>query len=82
MAEIIKLPNKVWEANWKDDVDVDYAIYGNDEKEEAEYIPPEAVSKESIEKIKSIDLKQRFKSRGKNVFKAFNITNLPDAKVA
>jgi hypothetical protein len=67
MAEIIKIPTEVWKSNWKDDVDVDYAIYGDNEKKEAEYIAPDKVSKKSIEKIKSIDLKPLFKSRGKKL---------------
>ena len=67
MAETIKIPTEVWESNWKDDVDVDYAIYGDNEKQEAEYIAPDKVSKKSIEKIKSIDLRQRFKNRGEKL---------------
>ena len=67
MAETLNLPTKVWNANWKDDVvddDVDYAIYGDNEKQEREYIAPDKVSKKSIEMIKSIDLRQRFENRG------------------
>ena len=67
MAETIKIPTEVWESNWKDDVDVDYAIYGDNEKQEAEYIAPDKVSKKSIEMIKSIDLRQRFKNRGEKL---------------
>ena len=67
MAETINLPTEVWKSNWKDDVDVDYAIYGDNEKQEAEYIAPDKVSKKSIEKIKSIDLRQRFKNRGEKL---------------
>ena len=52
MAEKLNLPNKVINSEWKDDVDVDYAIYGDNEKSEREYIPPEEVSKESINMIK------------------------------
>lgn len=54
MAAIIKLnlPNKVVKANWKDDIDVDYATYGNN-KQESEYISPDEVSKESIKRIKA-----------------------------
>ncbi len=63
MAETLNLPTKVWNANWKDD-DVDYAIYGDNEKQEMEYIAPDKVSKKSIEMIKSIDLRQRFENRG------------------
>lgn len=48
MAEIIKLPTKVINSDWKDDIDVGYATYEN----EKEYISPSEVSKESIAKIK------------------------------
>lgn len=67
MAETLKLPTEVWESNVKDDVDVDYAIYGDNEKQEREYIAPDKVSKKSIEMIKSIDLRQRFKNRGEKL---------------
>ena len=63
MAEILNIPTEVWESNWKDDVDVDYAIYGNNEKQEAAYIAPEEISNESIEMIKSMDLRQKFRNR-------------------
>lgn len=53
MAEKLSLPKEVINSEWKDDVDVDYAIYGDNEKTESEYISPEAVSKESISKIKA-----------------------------
>ena len=32
MAETLKLPNAVVDSDWKDDVDVDYAIYGGNER--------------------------------------------------
>ena len=67
MAETINLPKQVINSNWKDDVDVDYAIYGDNEKQEAEYIAPDKISKKSIEKIKAIDLRQRFKNRGEKL---------------
>ena len=67
MAETLKLPTEVWKSNVKDDVDVDYAIYGDNEKQEREYIAPDKVSKKSIEMIKSIDLRQRFKNRGEKL---------------
>lgn len=53
MAEIIKLPNTVVDSDWKDDVDVDYAIYGGTEKNEREYVPQAEIKKETIERIKS-----------------------------
>ena len=51
MAEIFKIPTQVVDSDWKDDIDVDYAIYGD----EKEYISPNNVSKESIQKIKARD---------------------------
>ena len=57
MAETIKIPNQVVNSDWKKDIDVDYAIYGDTEKEEREYISPESVDKETERKINAI--KQR-----------------------
>jgi len=51
MAETFKIPTQLVDSDWKDDIDVDYAIYGN----EKEYISPNNVSKESIQKIKARD---------------------------
>jgi hypothetical protein len=51
MAETLRIPTQVVDSDWKDDIDVDYAIYGN----EKEYISPKNVSKESIQKIKARD---------------------------
>ena len=53
MAEKLKIPNKVVDSDWEDDIDVDYAIYGDNEKNEATYVSPAEVSKESIKKIKA-----------------------------
>ena len=53
MAEILSLPKEVINSEREDDVDVDYAIYGDNEKTESEYTSPEAVSKESISKIEA-----------------------------
>ena len=53
MAETIKLPKQIVNSDWKDDIDADYAIYGDSEKDEREYVSPAKVSKESIAKIKS-----------------------------
>ena len=47
MAETLNIPKGVVDSN----VDVDYAIYSNNEKKESEYISPTEVSKESIDKI-------------------------------
>ncbi len=52
MAEKLNIPGQVVKSDWKDDVDVDYAIYGDNEKQEREYISPDEVSKESIAMIK------------------------------
>ena len=52
MAETLKIPNTVVDSDWKDDVDVDYAIYGGNEKNEREYIPQAEIKKETIERIK------------------------------
>ena len=51
MAEKLNIPKRVVDSDWKDDVDIDYATYG-DEKAEREYISPTEVSKESISMIK------------------------------
>lgn len=64
MAEALKLPKDVVDSDWKDDIDIDYETYGT-EKEEMEYVAPESVSKESIEKIKSIDLRKRLQEIGR-----------------
>ena len=53
MAEILSLPKEVINSEREDDVDVDYAIYGDNEKTESDYVSPEAVSKESISKIEA-----------------------------
>ena len=60
MAETLKIPNELIDSEWRDDVDVDYAIYGGNEKKEREFISPEDVSKETeqlIEKIKKRNIK-------------------------
>ena len=56
MAEKLKIPNQVIDSDWKDDVDVDYAIYGENEKEEAGYEEPAKISKDAINKIKNFRL--------------------------
>lgn len=72
-AEKLKLPNEVIDADWKDDVvGVDYEMYDN----EAEYIAPGTVSDESIEKIKSIDLRQQFRQRGQKIGKLFSLESI------
>ncbi len=57
MAEKLNIPKRVVDSDWKDDVDADYAIYGNSEKKEREYISPTEVSKESIDKIEKRNFK-------------------------
>ncbi|MBQ7201940.1 hypothetical protein IJS18_00925 [Candidatus Saccharibacteria bacterium] len=52
MAETLELPNTVIDSDWKDDVDVDYAIYGGSEKNERQYISPDEIKKETLNKIK------------------------------
>ena len=46
MAEVLRIPTKVVDSDWKDDID--YESYGTN-KQEMEYVAPENVSKESIE---------------------------------
>ena len=61
MAETLNLPNQVINSNWKDDVDVDYAIYGGNEQNETEkFINPSQTEEnpEAIEKIKQFQIKQ------------------------
>ena len=58
--QTLTIPNEVVDSDWRDDVDVDYAIYGNTEKQEGEYISPDSISKESIKEIKSFQEKLAF----------------------
>lgn len=51
---------KVVDSDWKDDIDVDYAIYGDTEKAEGQYISPASISKETIKEIKSFQEKLAF----------------------
>lgn len=60
MAEKLNIPTEVIDSEWKDDVDVDYAIYGGSNRGEMEYVSPQNVSKETmkkLEKIKSQNIK-------------------------
>lgn len=59
-TQTLNIPNKVVDSEWKDDIDVDYAIYGDNEKAEGEYISPKSVSKESIKEIKNFQTKLAF----------------------
>lgn len=68
MAETLKIPKQVVDSDWTDDIDVDYAIYGDTEKMEREYVSPAEVSKESISRIKERKLGHTallFKSKDK-----------------
>ncbi len=58
--QTLELPNHVVNSGWKDDVDVDYAIYGNNEKEEGEYISPNTIDEKSAEQIKEFQVKIAF----------------------
>ena len=58
MTEQLKIPKEAINANWKDDIDLDFETYGNSEQE-MEYISPNSISKESIDKIKARKLKER-----------------------
>ena len=50
MAEALELPKEVVDSDWKDDID--YEPYGTN-KQEKEYVSPDTVSRESIQKIKA-----------------------------
>lgn len=58
--ETLNIPVEVVDSGWKDDVD--FEMYDN----EKEYISPEKVNKETIERIKQIDL-----MRGRKIFSIF-----------
>ena len=63
--EKLQLPKKVIKANWHDDIE--FETYGTN-KQEMEYIAPENVSKESINRIKARKLN---KDRGQKLFTIF-----------
>jgi hypothetical protein len=65
MAEVLRIPTKVVDSDWKDDIN--YELYGTN-KQEMEYIAPENVSKESIERIKARKLN---KERGNKLLSLF-----------
>ena len=55
------VPNdgKVEDSDWRDDIDVDFAIYGGNERQEGEYINPDkVVTKETQRKIDRIKAKK------------------------
>lgn len=65
----LNIPSEVVDSDWRDDIDTDYAtrkdvhrdqdfeIYGNNEKQEGEYISPKSISKESLTQIKDFQIK-------------------------
>ena len=63
MTETLNLPKKVIKSNWQDDID--YEPYGTN-KQEMEYVSPDKVSKESIERIKARNL-----HRGQTILSIF-----------
>ena len=69
MAETLKLPKQVINLNQKGDVNVDYAIYNNDESSEREYIPKDQTELDpaAIEKIKAFN--ERIAFRGLSRFR-------------
>ena len=79
MAEKLNIPNNVVDSEWKDDVDVDYAIYGGDEKKEAkiglEKNKNAVVSKEAMEKIRRIKDKKIGLKVGSLLFKDYKVIN-------
>lgn len=66
-TQTLNIPSEVVDSDWRDDIDTDYAtqtdasqdfeIYGNNETQEGEYISPNEVSQESLEQIKSFQVK-------------------------
>ena len=63
MAEKLNLPNKVIDADWKDDIDLDYELYGGNEKQEREYI---SEAPENAELIDRKEVKNASVKRAKN----------------
>ncbi len=63
--QTLTIPNEVIDSDWEDDIDVDYAIYGQNEKQEGEYISPDSVSKESIKRIKSRQIRLAINGLGR-----------------
>ena len=56
-TQTLNIPEKVIDSEWKDDIDVDYAIYGGDETKDGEDISPKKTSQESLNKIKDLQVK-------------------------
>lgn len=66
--EELRIPKKVINSDWKDDID--YEPYDK----EKEYISPDKVSSESIEKIKARKINQNRGHMVFNIFKSEKIT--------
>lgn len=83
-SKTLNIPSEVVDSDWRDDIDTDYAtredatqdfeIYGDNEKQEGEYISPSKVSKESIREIKSFQEKLAF--RGLSRFRKQELAKL------
>lgn len=66
--ETINLPNKVQNANWRDDVAGEFAIYGKTLKGESEYINRQDISKKDMD---IIEIKKRNLLRGNKIIPFF-----------
>lgn len=76
-TQTLNIPSEVVDSEWRDDIDTDYAtredgsiesnfeFYGDNEKQEGEYISPSKVSKESLSQIKDFQVKLDFTKLGK-----------------
>lgn len=58
--QTLNIPDQVIDSEWRDDIDVDYAIYGGDDEKEGEYISPDSVNEESLDHIKDFQVKLAF----------------------
>lgn len=58
--QTLNIPDQVIDSEWRDDIDVDYAIYGGNDEREGEYISPDSVNQESLEQIKDFQVKLAF----------------------
>ena len=52
MAETFKIPNKVIDSEWRDDIDLAGIEY-EEFKQEADYVAPETVEKASVKRAKN-----------------------------
>lgn len=67
MIEKLNLPTEVIDEDWRDDIG-DFQEYDN----EKEYVSPTKIPEESIEKIKSIDLRPQLRVRGQKINSILN----------